>query len=175
MADANPQSDGLSFEDAVIDRDAEGRRVPKPVYIEEFDDTVECKPLNKAGRQKYIQPLAETAAVGEALAEGDLDADDLEDEDLEGVGLTDELIAECLEEHYLNRSGEPNPPLLEWYNRGLPEGETADSLDAEFVSEHLYPEAADGLFYGPLLATGMDDLVAALRGTLDPDDAEGNR
>lgn len=179
MSDANTETDdGIvsPIDKIVVDRDERGERKPVEVYVKEFDDTIESKPMNEDAQDKYLRPLGEAATVAKALADGDIDRDELSDEELEEIeevgndALSDEMLAEMFDEHVVE------PDLVAKYQQNHPD-EDIESLDERFVKQELVAGAKDGLLFGVLLASGKDEFVAALRGEVeesDEDDESGN-
>lgn len=162
---------GVDFDQIVVSRDDQGLIVPEEVFIEEFGDTVLARPMNNAAQERYIQPFIEALSAASAVAKEDVDLDELDDdarEELQAMGreaLSDEKLADMFEEHIVE------PDLVTAYQANYPDREI-QGLDEEFVDEELKIGAKDGLFFAILLASDMDELVEALRGTVDGEDDE---
>lgn len=154
-------STGVSADEILIPRDEQGAIVPEEVFVEEFEDTVVAKPMNKAARRRYLEPIAEAASVAEAISEGEIDADALSEEDqdeLENLGLSTEEQAQMFEEHIVE------PDLSAAYRKAT--GGEKEELDAEFLDEYLDPNAENPLFYAILLASGEEEAVESHREAL---------
>lgn len=162
---------GVGIDEIVVSRDDEGLIVPEEVFIEEFDDTVVARPMNEAAKDKYIRPFAEASMAAEAMYSGEVEREELSDEqreELEELGqnaLSDGMLAEMFDEHIVE------PDLVAAYDANRPERDI-DELDEEFVSEELKVGAKDGLLFAVLLASDMEEFVEALRGNVDPEDEE---
>lgn len=175
MSDADHTREAVSgLDKIVVERDAGGRRKPIEVYVKEFGDTVEARPMNEDAQDKYLQPLGEAATMSKALADGDIDRDELSEEEREEIeqikqggkdALSDAKLAEMFEEHIAE------PDLVAAYQENHPE-EEIDGLDADFVRHELVAGAKDGLMFAVLLASGKDEFVAALRGEYEEDEDE---
>lgn len=170
MSDAGTGRDAVSgLDKIVVDRDDGGRRKAIEVYVKEFDDTVESKPMNEDAQDKYLRPLGEAATVAKAVADGDIDRDELSDEELEEIeevgqdALSDEMLANMFDEHIVD------PDLVAKYQDNHPDRDI-DSLDEDFVKYELVAGAKDGLMFAVLLASGKDEFVAALRGEVEEDE-----
>lgn len=160
-SESSSTTTGISADEILIPRDDQGAIVPEEVYVEEFDDTVVAKPMNKAARRRYLEPIAEAASVAEAISSGDLDPDDLsedEEAEMENLGLSDGEQAAMFEDHIVE------PDLSAAYAEAT-DGEK-ETLDAEFLDEFLDPNAETPLFYAILLASGEEEAVESHRGAL---------
>lgn len=165
MTDKTHKS-GINIADVVV-RDEKGRRVPKEVYVAELEDTVVSKPMSKSAQERYLMPIAEQAQVMGAIADGEIDVEELdeeEQEELQSLGLKSGDIAELFDSHLVE------PDLTEFYYDAT-DGEK-EALDAEFIDEWLDPKAEVPLFYAVLLASGLDELVAEHRKTVDDEDLD---
>lgn len=155
-------SSGFDMDQVVVSRDDQGLIVPEEVYVEEFDDTVVARPMNKAAREKYIQPFIEAMTTTSAMAEGDIDVESLTDDqrgELEGMienALSDEMMAELFDTHIVE------PDLVAAYQANYPD-EEIDELDERFVDQDLKVGAIDGLLFAILLVSDMEEFVEALR------------
>lgn len=165
----------VSLDDVVVSRTDDGLIVPEETYVEELEGMVEARPLNKAGKEKYIQPLAESLQIAHALSEGEIDPDELDDEDREqieertGDALSSEMLAEMFNEHIAK------PDLVAAYNKNLNDDEEeVEEIDARFVDEELIAGVEDGLFFAILQVSDMEDLAEAMRGNVEQEDEEGN-
>lgn len=172
MSDAENSKDAVSpIDKIVVERDDGGRRKPIEVYVKEFDDTVESKPMNEDAQDKYLRPLGEAATVAKALADGDIDRDELTDDEIDEIeqvgqdALSDETLANMFDDHIVE------PDLVEKYQDNHPD-EDIDSLDEDFVKYELVAGAKDGLMFAVLLASGKDEFVAALRGEIEEEEDE---
>lgn len=169
----------VDIDRVVHDRDADGELKPETVYVEEFDvpgeddPTVDAKPLTNDDQEKYIQPFIEAVSVASAITRNEVDMDDLDEEakeELQSMGqdaLSDHKLAEMFDEKIVE------PDLLAGYQATYPDRDI-EALDEDFIKFELRTGAKDGLFFAILLASEMDDLVAALRSAGEADrDGEG--
>ncbi len=159
----------VDVNDVVLTRDEEGALVPEEVYVEEFDDTVVTVPMTNADQERWIKPFLNALATANAIAEEDVDLDELDEderEELENMGreaLSDEHLAEMFDEKIVE------PDLVAAYDSNRPDRDI-DALDEEFIKQDLKPGAKDGLLFAVLLASEMEEMVDALRSTAQPDD-----
>lgn len=178
----------VDLDQVVHTRDDEGMLVPEEVYVKEFDvegeddPTVEARPLTDADQEEYIRPFIDAISTASAVHREDVDVSELDDdakEELQNMGrdaLSNEKLAELFDEKIVK------PDLLKAYRANYPDKDI-DSLDKEFLDNDLKTGAKDGLFFAILLVSEMEELVNALRKTVeygdepeeDNDDAdEGN-
>lgn len=159
----------VDVNDVVLTRDEEGALVPEETYVEEFDDTVVAVPMTNADQERWIKPFLNALATANAIAEEDVDLDELDDderEELENMGreaLSDEHLAEMFDEKIVE------PDLVAAYDANRPDRDI-DALDEEFIKQDLKPGAKDGLLFAVLLVSEMEELVDALRSTAQGDD-----
>lgn len=168
------EDSGFDMDQVVVSRDDQGLIVPEEVYVEEFDDTVVARPMNKAAREKYIQPFIEALTTTSAMAEEEIDVESLTDEqrgELEGLvenALSDQMMAEMFDEHIVE------PDLVAAYQGNYPD-EEIEELDERFIDQDLKVGAIDGLLFAILLVSDMEEFVEALRevGEREEERAEG--
>lgn len=171
-SDSGIDSGGFDMDQIVVSRDDQGLIVPEETYVEEFDDTVVARPLNKDGRERYIQPFLDSISTVSALVENDVDITELDEEQREEIeaqiaeSLTDEQQAELFDSHIVE------PDLVAAYQANYPK-EEIDELDERFIKQDLKPGAVDGLMYAILQVSDMEELADGLRriGELEEEEA----
>lgn len=171
----------VDLEQVVHNRDDEGMLIPEEVYVKEFDvegeddPHVEARPLTDSDQEKYIRPFVEAISAASAIQQEDVDVSELDDdakEELQNMGrdaLSNEKLAELFDKKIVK------PDLLKAYQANYPDRDI-DHLDEEFLDNDLKTGAKDGLFFAILLVSDMEELVTALRSTVEygdePDEDE---
>lgn len=162
----------VDLDQVVHSRDDEGMLIPEEVYVKEFDvegeddPYVEARPLTDADQEKYIRPFIDAISTASAIQREDVDVSELDDdarEELESMGrdaLSNEKLAELFNKKIVK------PDLVKAYQANYPDRDI-DSLDEEFLDNDLKTGAKDGLFFAILLVSEMEQLVEALRSTVE--------
>lgn len=168
-------------DNVVIERNETGSRVAREEYVEEFDTPdeddphIKALPMTKAEQDRYIQPFIEAVSTAQAIAEEEVDLSELDNDakdQLESMGreaLSDEKLAGLFGDCIVD------PDLVQLYDDNCPDREI-EELDEDFIKYYLDPGAKDGLFFGVLIASDMEDLVEAFRQSaeVDADEADGD-
>lgn len=162
----------VDLDQVVHNRDDEGMLVPEEVYVKEFDvegeddPTVEARPLTDADQERYIRPFIDAISTASAIQREDVDISELDEdarEELQNMGrdaLSNEKLAELFNKKIVK------PDLVAAYQANYPDRDI-DELDEEFLDNDLKTGAKDGLFFAILLVSEMDQLVEALRSTVE--------